>query len=88
MVYGEMTVINAAGKLQDLEIRMNFSKFSGKDCYSLVCHSLNSKTKIAYLKNIDKMRQVMVSSISHDLRTPLNGLMILLRCLRTSKDLP
>jgi len=26
----------------------------------------------------------MVSSISHDLRTPLNGLMILLRCLESS----
>jgi len=78
---GEMVIINAAGKLMTLEICLESSRFSGKDCFSFICHSLNSKTQIAYLKNIDRMRQVMVSSISHDLRTPLNGLMILLRCL-------
>jgi len=70
----------------DLEITLEGSRFSGKDCFSFVCHSLNAKTKIAYLKNIDRMRQVMVSSISHDLRTPLNGLMILLRCLDVTPE--
>jgi len=53
---GEMVIVNAAGKIMNLEITLESGKFSGEDCYSFVCHSLNQKTKIAYLKNIDKMR--------------------------------
>jgi len=34
---------------------------------------------VAKLKEIDKMRQIMVGKISHELRTPLNNIRIILQ---------
>ncbi len=38
---GEMVIVNASGKVMNLEITLESGKFGGRECYSFVCHSLN-----------------------------------------------
>ena len=44
--------------------------------------------QIDTLKKMNKVRSLMVGSISHDLRTPLNGILILLNLVLKLKVIP
>ncbi len=62
--------------------------FSGRLVYRIVCANVNDRMQIDKLKKMNKVRSLMVGSISHDLRTPLNGILILLNLVLKLKVIP
>ena len=58
----------------NLDFRITESKILGKACYTLVCLNRNEKMEIIKLKKGRTLRQLMIGAISHDLRTPVNGI--------------
>lgn len=72
---------NNEEKEVNLEIKLKTTTFSGRLVYQVVCINTNERIEINKLKKKNKMRSLMVGSISHDLRTPLNGISILLNLM-------
>jgi signal transduction histidine kinase len=72
----------------NLEFHLSRSILFGKNCYLFVCFNRNEQHQILRLKEIDEIRRTMVGFISRELRTPLNGITILLNCAKYITDLP
>ena len=71
-------IINNSNLEVNLEITLKLTTFAGKQVYSLVCKNRNLLIKMDKLEQANKLRSLMVGQISHDLRTPLNSMIILL----------
>ena len=71
-----------------MEIKLSFTKFANKIIYSIVCINKNESILINELQHINQSRQQLVGQISHDLRTPLNVVMIMIRLALEEKDIP
>ena len=76
--FGDIQLINFKQEKINLEIELQQSVLLGQRCFYLICHNVNAKMKVRKLLDSEKMRRVMVASISHELKTPLNGLFNLL----------
>ncbi len=72
----------------NLEIKLNITMFSERLVYRIVCANINDRIQIDKLKKMNKTRSLMVGSISHDLRSPLNGTLILLNLVLKLKTIP
>jgi len=53
-----------------------------------VCKNRNLLIKLDKLQQGNKLRSLLVGQISHDLRTPLNSIMVLLNLALTFKGIP
>ena len=60
----------------NLDLRITESKILGNTCYTLVCQNKNEKLELIKLKKSNKMKSLMVGAISHDLRSPVNGIIL------------
>ena len=69
-----MVILNRKNELMNLDFRVTESKILGNACYTLVCLNRNEKIEIIKLKKSRKLYSLMVGAISHDLRTPVNGI--------------
>jgi signal transduction histidine kinase len=54
----------------------------------LICNDLKEKMEIQNLNNVDKMKDLMITTISHEFNTPLNGIIMLLDALIREKKIP
>ncbi len=54
--------------------------------YTLICNDLGVIKRLSMLEDINKYRHSMVHSISHELKTPLNGIVNLVQSLTNLKE--
>ncbi len=78
-------IINNKNDEVNLEIILKMTTFAGNQVYSLVCKNRNLLKKFEEVKKHNKMRSLMVGQISHDLRTPLNSMTLLLNTVVQSQ---
>ena len=71
-------IINNQNIEINLEIILKLTTFAGDQVYSVVCKNRNLLIKMDKLQQGNKLRSLMVGQISHDLRTPLNSITVLL----------
>ena len=81
-------IINNKDIEVNLEIILKLTTFSGDQIYSVVCKNRNLLIKLDKLQQGNKLRSLLVGQISHDLRTPLNSIMVLLNLALTFKGIP
>ena len=75
------TIINNLNTEVNLEIILKMTTFAGNQVYSLVCKNRNLLKNYEKVKEHNRFRSLMVGQISHDLRTPLNSMTLLLNTL-------
>ena len=64
---------NSEQKVKYYEMKFAKIKWNDKNCLIVLLSDITKSKKIIELKNLDKHKNQLLASISHDLRTPLNG---------------
>ena len=64
---------NSEPKMKYYELKVAIIHWNNEVCLLLVLSDITKSKKIIELKNLDKHKNQLLASISHDLRTPLNG---------------
>ena len=65
--------IDIEPKVKYYEMKFAKIRWNEKDCLIVLLSDITKSKKIIELKNLDKHKNQLLASISHDLRTPLNG---------------
>ena len=60
-------------KIKYYELKGAKIRWNEKDCLLVLLSDITKSKKIIELKNLDKHKNELLASVSHDLRTPLNG---------------
>lgn len=60
-------------KVKYYEMKVAKIRWNDKNCLLVMLSDISKTKKIIELKNLDKHKNQLLASISHDLRTPLNG---------------
>ena len=60
-------------KVKYYEMKVAKIRWNDKNCLLVMLSDISKAKKIIELKNLDKHKNQLLASISHDLRTPLNG---------------
>ena len=65
--------IDMEPKVKYYEMKVAKIRWNDKNCLFVMLSDISKTKKIIELKNLDKHKNQLLASISHDLRTPLNG---------------
>jgi len=76
-----MHVINRFGKKYPISFTLQRLFLFRKDVFTLVCTDLSQLKRLTMLEDINHYRNSMVHSISHELKTPLNGIVNLVQSM-------
>lgn len=84
----DLQITNSLKQKFHLDLIFSKKEFNGKPCFSFVFFNLNHIHEKKQLIFQNRERQKMMGVISHELRTPINGLQILLNCAKSYMNLP
>ena len=73
---------------KSIEIGFNYTKYNGNNRIVLVFTDITFRDKIANLEDHSQYKSLLLSSISHEVRTPLCGTTTLLRQAMEEEDMP
>lgn len=56
--------------------------FDYQSCTLIIIRNLSDLIKVEYARSVEKLSEVMIASTSHDMRTPLNTIVNMLKMIK------
>jgi signal transduction histidine kinase len=76
-----MTSSDSENRKQIYEMKQKNVFFDAKPCRLILLRDIQEVSRIEYARSLEKITEIMIATTSHDMRTPLNTIINMLRLI-------